>query len=197
MPNPLGLNAGRPEKYDPKKTPKQAKMAAECGWTDEKIAAVLCIAVSTLYDWKSKYPKFSEAIDEGRNNTPMKVVKALGMRAQGIRFTETTEVWAEAETVKDWVPDPEKPGEFKEVERLIPRRVVETKVVKKFIPPETAAMKYILNNRDPEHWKEATHIDHTSAGKNLNAPALDLSKLTDEEIELLARLEEKAKPGTI
>lgn len=194
MPNPLGLNAGRPEKYKPAMN-KTAKLMAECGWTDKKIAEGLQIHIDTLIQWRSKYPKFSEAIHTGRYNTPASVVKSLGLRARGIRFAETTEVWAEETTRYAMVPDPEKPGELKEVKVIVPRQIIETKVVKKFIPPDVTAIKYVLNNRDPEHWKDASHIDHTTGGRNLANDGMDLSKLTDEEVAILAALELKAKGG--
>lgn len=193
MPNPLGINAGRPTKYDPVKTPKAAKLAAECGWKDEKIADFLKVSLSTLNDWKIKHPKLLEEILKGRNNTPLEIARSLGMRARGINFTETKVEMTPEMQIEIEEPDPKNPGKL--IKKILTRPAVEVSrtITKKYLPPDVAAAKYILNNRDPEHWKESTHIDHTTGGDKLTEPGMDLSLLTDEEVATLAALERKAK----
>lgn len=50
---------------------------ARMGLTDEQIAHNAGISASTLYDWKNKYPKFSEALKKGKEVVDFEVENAL------------------------------------------------------------------------------------------------------------------------
>ena len=50
---------------------------ARDGLTDEQIAAKIGIHVSTLYDWKDKYPEISEALKKGKDVVDFEVESAL------------------------------------------------------------------------------------------------------------------------
>lgn len=50
---------------------------ARDGLTDEQIAKNIGIAVSTLYDWKSKFPEFSKALKKGKEVVDFEVENAL------------------------------------------------------------------------------------------------------------------------
>lgn len=67
------MAGGRPTKYDKVNTPKLAYAMALAGRTDDQISEFLEISRDTLYEWKKKYPEFSDALDEGvtRRNEPV------------------------------------------------------------------------------------------------------------------------------
>lgn len=50
---------------------------ARMGLTDEQIAHNIGISTSTLYDWKNKYLKFSEALKKGKEVVDFEVENAL------------------------------------------------------------------------------------------------------------------------
>jgi hypothetical protein len=54
---------------------------ARDGLTDEQIADKCCIVSSTLYEWKKKYPDFSEALKKGKEVVDTEVENALYQKA--------------------------------------------------------------------------------------------------------------------
>lgn len=178
--------------WDAKKMPKMIEAMAMRGLNDKEIATVLGVLPETFSGWKPDHPEIAISLAKGRSEVD-KVARAIHKRATGFSYVETTEVIAPACKRIELHPDPEDPTRLVEVEVEIPDTVTERKKTRKMIPPETAAAKYVLNNRDPDHWRESTHVDHTTNGKDIGTPAIDLSKLTDDEILTLARLEAKAK----
>ena len=56
---------------------------ARDGLTDEDIAHNIGVNPCTLYDWKNKYPKISEAIKKGKEVVDIMVENALLKRAMG------------------------------------------------------------------------------------------------------------------
>ena len=53
------------------------------GCTDEDLARMLEIEVSTLTLWKSKYPELMAAIREGREDADAHIAQAMYHRAKG------------------------------------------------------------------------------------------------------------------
>lgn len=56
---------------------------ARDGLTDEQLAEKIGISTTTLYDWKNKYTKFSEALKKGKEVVDYKVENALLSAALG------------------------------------------------------------------------------------------------------------------
>jgi hypothetical protein len=77
------MAGGRPNKYETHVKPKLNIIAAWArnGLTLEQIAHNLKIAVSTLCDYKNKYPEFSETLKEDREAADMAVENALYKKA--------------------------------------------------------------------------------------------------------------------
>jgi len=71
---------GRKTKYHEDMLPDVEKYCL-LGATDEELAAFLEINVSNLYEWKNKYPKFREAIKNGKELADMRVSDSLYQRA--------------------------------------------------------------------------------------------------------------------
>ena len=132
---------------------------ARDGLTDEQIAGNIGINTSTLYDWKNKFSKISEALKKGQEVVDIQVENALLKRALGYTYKETT-----SECDED--------GELKV-----------TKVVTKEVVPDTTAQIFWLKNRRPDLWRDKQNIEHSG---QINNPFADLST---EELRKLADAE--------
>ena len=102
---------------------------ARDGLTDEQIAGNIGINTSTLYDWKNKFSKISEALKKGKEVVDIQVENALLKRALGYDFQETR------------VEKSDKDG---------------TKIIQtlKHIPADTTAQIFWLKNRRPDKWRD-------------------------------------------
>ncbi|MFL8888682.1 helix-turn-helix domain-containing protein [Helcococcus kunzii] len=105
---------------------------ARDGLTDEQISINIGINVSTLYDWKKKYPKISESLKKGKEVIDFQVENALLKKALGYIYEEETAI-----KIKD------ASGNEK----------IEARKVKKYAHPDTMAQIYWLNNRKPQQWR--------------------------------------------
>ncbi len=120
---------------------------ARDGLTDEQIAQNIGIHISTLYDWKNKYPELSEALKRGKEVVDRAVENALLKRALGYTYEEKT-------FEKVWNPT---------LEKYIK---VNTKTVVKQVQPDTTAQIFWLKNRKPETWRDKKDLD-VSVNKSL------------------------------
>lgn len=113
---------------------------ARDGLTDEQISIKMGINPATLYEWKKKYPEFSESLKKGKEVVDRMVENALLKRALGYSYTETT---------KEYVVEK---GEM-----------IITKEVIKEVIPDTTAQIFWLKNRKPNEWR-----NNPEAGINNN-----------------------------
>lgn len=102
---------------------------ARNGLTDEQIAHNIGITAKTLYEWKNKYSEICEALKKGKEVVDILVENALLKRALGYEYEEVSEKY----------------------EMGI---LVERKVTKKEVAPDTTAQIYWLKNRKPEDWRD-------------------------------------------
>ena len=74
-----GKKEGRPTVYDPVFSPKLARwICRDKNYTkDDDLAEALGISVSTLKNWRKKYPEFLAAIKEGKEQVDRQVEDAL------------------------------------------------------------------------------------------------------------------------
>lgn len=142
---------GRPSKYESQVKPRLLEIEGWCrdGATDEIIAKNLHISLSTLGEYKKKFPEFSEAIKNTKDVADIKVENALFQRAIGYNAKVVKHV-----KVKRVDFDPETGRKTGEHEELVP---VEDEV---HIPADTTAQIYWLNNRKKEVWKQKQEVDH-------------------------------------
>lgn len=108
---------------------------ARDGLSDEQMAHNIGITTTTLYDWKKKYPAFSEALSRGKEVVDIEVENALLKRAKGYDYIETT-----SELIAD------KNAKNKAVMKV-------TKRVTRHVPPDVKAIVFWLTNRKPE-WRD-------------------------------------------
>lgn len=108
---------------------------ARDGLSDEQMAHNIGITTTTLYDWKKKYPAFSEALARGKEVIDIEVENALLKRAKGYDYIETT-----SELIAD------KNAKNKAVMKV-------TKRVTRHVLPDVKALIFWLTNRKPE-WRD-------------------------------------------
>lgn len=108
---------------------------ARDGLSDEQMAHNIGITTTTLYDWKKKYPAFSEALARGKEVVDIEVENALLKRAKGYDYIETT-----SELIAD------KNARNKAVMKV-------TKRVTRHVPPDVKAIIFWLTNRKSE-WRD-------------------------------------------
>jgi len=102
---------------------------AQEGLTDEQMAEKMGIVPSTLYDWKNKFPKISEALKKGKEIVDIQVENALLKRALGYDYQEERVERSDKDGVK----------------------VIQTL---KHVPPDTTAQIFWLKNRRPDKWRD-------------------------------------------
>lgn len=139
-------------KWDEWRTP-DGLLAIE-GWsreglTNEEIADNIGIARQTFQEWKRKYKDISDALKKGRAPLTIKVENALLKRALGYDYEES---------VKEMRLD-RKTGKYE---------LVETKRLKKHMPPDVTAQIFWLKNRRSDRWcdrkKEDVDIEAKEGG---------------------------------
>jgi len=150
----------------------------EEGIVNHEIAARLGIAESTLYEWKQKYPEFAEAFEKGHQYRHQSVINALYKRCIGYTYEEITK-----EPVEIPSDDPDKPPK---------KRMVVTKKVRKQMAPDTNAIEFYLTNKLPDQFKRKTEVQSNVTADVHVKKDVDLSNLTDEELDQLEKLLEKA-----
>lgn len=142
---------GRPTDYDPDYA-RQAEVLCERGMTDEDLAEVFNVTRRTVANWKLRHPEFGEACKLGKDAFDDRVELALAERAIGYTY------------------DSEKV--------LVVNGVIERVPIKEHVPPDTAAIRYWLNNRRSDQWKDRQALEHT--GKD--GGPIETKELSDMEV---------------
>lgn len=126
--------AGRPTSYKP----EYAEMAYKfclLGASDERLAELFEVAVSTIYEWRRAIPEFSEAVSRGKDRADAEIASSLYHRAKGYEHPE------------DDI-------------RAVNGEIVITPTVKRY-PPDTAAATLWLKNRQPKLWRDKVETELT------------------------------------
>lgn len=113
---------------------------ARDGLTDEQIAEKMGIGVTTLYDYKKKYPEFLKSLKKGKEVVDRQVESALLKRALGY---ETQEVKRELVLNKET-------GQ---------KELTITEIKNKEVQPDTTAQIFWLKNRKPDEWRDKQDIE--------------------------------------
>ena len=114
---------------------------ARDGLTQAEMSARMGITRSTFNAWLLKYPDISDTIKKTREVYDSEVVDDLHKRTKGFLVTVKKAMKCRR------VEYDEKGRRVAEYEEMVP---YEEEV---FIPPDTAAQIYWLNNRAPEQWR--------------------------------------------
>lgn len=152
-------------KYNPEYHDDWAWSLASKGAIDSEIAEAFGISVRTLHRWKQEYPSFLQALTIGKEAADAKVEKSLYKRALGYDVKE----------VKQNIETDAASGMSK---------ITKQEIVTKHIPADTMAAMYWLNNRSKHtgEWAQTQKVELSG-----NIGNVDLSKLTEEELQALAK----------
>lgn len=122
---------GRPTDYRPEYV-KIARAMAKLGGTDFEIAEELGVKTSTIWRWRSKYPDFCSALNEGKEEFDNRIERSLAMKAAGYSYHSEKIIVSEGGVIR--VP------------------IVE------HVPPEVGAAKLWLGNRRPDKWRDRSEV---------------------------------------
>lgn len=125
--NGNGGKGGRPTKFDAEKQ-RLVSIGARQGFTNAELAELLDVTEQTLLNWRKRYPKFFDALKEGKDYWDDQVEVALRHRAMGYSHPEEKIFCLKDGTVITW----------------------ETT---KHYPPDPVAGIFWLCNRRPDKWK--------------------------------------------
>ena len=125
---------------------------AKDGLKDKQIAENIGCSISTLCEWKNRFPEFSEALKKGRDVADYIVENELFQSCQ--TRTVTVKKPVKVKTVK---VDGKKRLEEERIE------YAEEEVV---VPANTTAQIFYLKNRKPDKWKDKPQENTTEAQNN-------------------------------
>lgn len=117
-------------KYNPEQLGLVAGWARD-GLTDAQIAHNLGIHIDTFYEWKKRYPDFSEILKKNKEVVDREVENALYKRALGYRYDEVTY-----------------------------ENGLEVKRVQKEALPDVTAQIFWLKNRKRDVWRDRQDVEH-------------------------------------
>ena len=132
------MAGGRPTKYDKVNTPKLAYAMALAGRTDDQISEFLEISRDTLYEWKKKYPEFSDALKAGKEEPDQAVERSLFERATG---------YVNKNAVKIFMPSNAEEPVYAPYEE--------------HVAPDVTAQIFWLKNHRPDRWRDKQELEHT------------------------------------
>ncbi|HAU87452.1 MAG TPA: hypothetical protein DCW90_18800 [Lachnospiraceae bacterium] len=145
---------GRPTKYSKAIHDDLVYKLVRDNKLNDEIADLLGIGARTFYDWLDRYPSFSQSYKKGMEAKLDKVEMNLYQRAEGMTYKETKKT-----VVKG-----------KDGNEVGKAEITETT---KFIPPDVAAMCFILKTQRREKWAERQEVDINDGSLTINvAPAV-------------------------
>jgi hypothetical protein len=120
------------------------------------------VSLQTINSWKAKHPEFSEAVRKGRTVADGKMAASLYKRAVGFYIDE-------------------------ERVNIVKGEAVITKV-KKYIPPDVEAIKYMLGVRERERgWGMKDNIN----SMNVNITQINLGDIAEEDLLAIRKMQMK------
>ncbi|WP_428668074.1 terminase [Runella sp.] len=138
---------GRPTKYD-RSFVKLAYNYCLLGADDVFLSKAFEVNVDTIYEWKKKHKEFSESIKRGKMIADGTIAASLFKRAKGFKFEEET--FERVKKHQQPLPSENNPHP----EPVVSDKLVVSKRVIKYFPPDPLSMIFWLKNRQPEMWRE-------------------------------------------
>lgn len=144
---------GRPSKYSKAIHDDLVYKLVRDNKSNDEIADLLGITFKTFYNWLDRYPSFLQCYKKGLASKLDKVELNLYQRASGMTYKETTKTVVKGKKGEDV-------GK------------AEVKEVTKFLPPDVAAMCFILKTQRRDKWAERQEVDINDGSLTINvAPA--------------------------
>jgi len=142
---------GTPTKYKKEYARMAYVLCAETGLTDKKLAAVFDVCEKTINNWKHGHEEFLQSIQRGKDKFNCeKAEDSLFKLVMGFHYTETTKE-AKPIVIKNQ----------NGTEEVIGDKLLVTKQVRKFIPPNDRALRFFLKNRNPARWRDPQAVEVT------------------------------------
>lgn len=142
---------------------------ARQGLTDEQIAKNMAVGLSTLKEWKKKYPAISDSLKRGKAPVDFEVENALLKRAIGFEYEET-------ETI---------------IEEIDGKQKKRVKRIKKVALPETSAIIFWLKNRKPEQWRKFNPVVEAKIKAETQSLLKDTEVAPSENIVIVDRWDDE------
>ena len=109
---------------------------SKSGLTDKEVAEHLGVAVRTVHRWKKTHPEFQKALIETKATLDSRVELSLYRVAIGYRYTEVEVTLEDGKVTK-------------RIER------------EREVPPNVAAIRLWLTNRDGANWRDKQDVNVT------------------------------------
>lgn len=163
-------------KYSKKIVDRICKLISSDSYTIAEICKQVGINQDTYFTWKKEKPEFSEAVEKAKDSfnadTLVECEKSLSKLIKGYDYEEKKVIYIENKEGKP--------------------KIKEQTIIKKHVAPSLGAIIHFQTNKDPENWKNRQTSELTGKGGKDLIPAMDLSKLNDEELKAYHALLEKA-----
>jgi len=176
---------------------RQVERFASAGLTLNQIALTLGVSERTIRRWRVN-PEWLAAENRGKSSAKAIVEASLFQKATGY-FVEELE-WERVEVIRKKrgksTPGQAEGGEGGRGTKPVydtATELVLMKKRKKHYAPDTLAIMYYLNNKDPDTWKNRTDLDARITGKKVEvlelrgATVADLKQLNARIAEAKAR----------
>jgi hypothetical protein len=148
-----GTTVKKYEQWVTKKGLEQIKAWAMNGLIDTEICKKIGIHISTLFEWKHRFPELAEALKNSKDVVDDMVEQALLKRATGYEVEE-----------------------IEESETIDPRAgtTTRTKTTTKHLTADTIAQIFWLKNRRPDKWRsqDKVVIENNTAESDLHQATL-------------------------
>lgn len=129
---------------------------ARDGLTDEQIAKNIGISRSTLSEWKKKHPDISDTLKKNKIIVDYEVENSLLEKCHGY----TAKVLKHMKVKRtEYNENGYKVKEYEEIEEVYDEV---------YIPADTTAQIYWLNNRKPKNWRNKQDKDNVDALEKLD-----------------------------
>ena len=141
------MPGGRPTKFKPEYN-EQVEKLCRLGATDNQLADFFGVHSDTIQNWKKEHSLFFESIKRGKLEADVEIANALYHRAKGYSCPDTKAQWVttvDSETGKT-------SGHWEYAEMT------------KHYPPDSVAIAYWLNNRQPELYRQKQEFEHKGDG---------------------------------
>lgn len=153
-----------PRHPDTKYEDRFAKMAfgiSLLGATDREMADIFGVSQGTISRWKRSHPEFGRAVTKGGTLASSKVAVALYKRAIGYSHPDTH--------ISNYQG-----------------QVTITPIIKHY-PPDTAAIKYFLNNKEKEKWSDVSRVENETH-MHWHGDDTKLGDISTKELEMMEKL---------
>ncbi len=139
----------------------RSKLEAITGWakqgsTDQELAEMIGVGITTFYEWRKKIPEFYEALKKGKQVANGELINVAFKQSSGFYVVEEVAVKVKDFVTIETAPETaDKPAKVRvmEVER------VETVPVKRFVNPNAAALIFMMKNRLPNDYKDKVETE--------------------------------------